>query len=211
VARARCFRRAGGHARDAHVYGQSWIWQQAYDRLFFTVPFVAAGAIAAPLLRHRWTVAPLVLAVAFAWFCFALPIVNERTTDHLEYRWLRGALSAIPPECRVVHLAWIANRGVEIPTYVRPPSSPAVEMHDREPHTIEAGLAPAPCLYYVRTSACASADGRPACGALEKRLELFAVERASFPSRPSSVLLSYDSDPVETFVARVVRVDGAPR
>jgi hypothetical protein len=63
----------------------------------------------------------------------------------------------------------------------------------------------------VRTSVCESADGRRPCDALERRLELQVVERASFPARPSSVMLSYDRDPVDSFVARVKRVDGAPR
>lgn len=205
------FAALAGILTTRHVYGQSWIWQQAYDRLFYTVPVVAAAALAAPVLRHRGLAGLLAVAVALVWVRFALPVVQERTTDHLEYRWLRGVLRDVPPECRVTHLAWVANRSVEIPAYVRPPSAPTVEMHEREPHTIEAGLAPAPCLYYVRTSVCESADGRRPCDALERRLELQVVERASFPARPSSVMLSYDRDPVDSFVARVKRVDGAPR
>jgi hypothetical protein len=65
---------------------------------------------------------------------------------------------------------------------------------------------PLSSLYYVRTSLCSSAEGRPACEAIESRMELVPVSRASFPARPSSPLLAYDSDPVETVIARVESV-----
>jgi hypothetical protein len=202
---------AAGMVLTRHVYGQSWIWQQSYDRLFITLPVLVAGAISASALRYRGLAAVLALLVLVAWFRFALPIVSDRTTDHLEYRWLRERLRGVPSHCRVIHPASVANRGVEIPTYVRPPSAPAVAMHERRPHTIAAGLAAAPCLYYVRTSVCSSVDGRPGCEAIESRLVLAPVSRASFPSRPSSVFLAYDSDPVEIVIARVDRIDGASR
>ena len=175
------FAALAGMLTTRHVYGQSWIWQQAYDRLFLTVPVVAGAALAAPVLSDRWLAGLFAVAVGFVWFRFALPIAQERTTDHLEYRWLRGVLRGIPAECRVVHLAWVANRGVEIPTYVRPRAAPSVEMHEREPHTIEAGLAPAPCLYYVRTSVCAECR-RPAAVRCPREAPRARRRRAGFVS-----------------------------
>jgi hypothetical protein len=193
-----------------HVYGQSWIWQHCYDRLYLTVPVVAAvGAVPVALWRHRSIVLAFTLLVGVAWFRIGLPIISARTTDHLEYRWLREQLAQLPPECRVIHLASAGKRGLVLPTYVGPRFRAAVAMDEHEPHTIAEGLAPAACLYYVHTSLCSSAEGRPACEALERRLALVPVARASFPARPSNEGLPYDRDMVETVIARVQQVSSA--
>ncbi len=56
-------------------------------------------------------------------------------------------------------------------------------MDPRRPSTIEAALAPAPCLYYVHSSLCSTAEGRPECEAIERRLTLVPIARASFRRR----------------------------
>jgi hypothetical protein len=191
-------------------YWQSWIWQQSYDRLYLTLPVIAVVALVpARLLRPPWVVFPILLA-AFAWLRVGLPIVTARTTDHLEYRWVHDQLAALPQQCRVIYVASAANRGVLLPTYAGSAARPAVAMDLRVPHTVDAALAPAPCLYYVRTSLCSSADGRAACDALERRLTLEPIARASFPAVPSSQIIAYDRDVVETVIARVEAVDGVP-
>src|SRR5439155_13283536 len=116
---------------------------------------------AAPVLIH-------------AWIRFGLPIVASRSTEHLEYRWVREQLRRLPPECRVVHLAAAGKRALTLPTYAGPPRA-AVAMDLRQPRTIEAALAPADCLYYVHGSLCSTADGRPDCQAIEHRLTLVPI------------------------------------
>jgi len=185
-------------------YAQSWIWQQCYDRLYLTLPIIAlVGAV-----PQQWLGRAAIGLGALAWLYFGLPIITARTTDHDEYRWLREQLTRVPASCRVIYVSSAARRGIVLPAYVRPSSAAAVAMHPHEPHTIEEGLAPAACLYYVRTSLCASADGRPACAGLEDRLALAPIARESFPARPSSTFLEYDQDPVEVVLARVEQVDG---
>ena len=186
-----------------HGYAQSWVWQQSYDRLYLTLPLIAAvAAIPAAAWRRTWIVVPAALLLALAWIRLGLPVVAARTTDHLEYRWLRHQLAALPPQCRVIYLASADKRGIALPTYVGTPPRSAVAMLPREPHTIEAALAPAACRYYVRTSLCASEQGRPACAAIEQRLSLEPLAQASFPALPSSPFFAYDRDPVETVIAR---------
>jgi len=187
-----------------HLYGQSWIWQQSYDRLFLTVPVVAiVAALLTPFGRRQWLIAALVLVAATAWILIALPIVSFRTTDHLEYIWLRDRLRLLPRDCRVVHLAAAGDRGVEIPTFVRPASSPAVALDPRRPHEYEVAFSPAPCIYYVHTSLCSSLEARARCEAIEDGIELKIVAREAFPARPSSPYIPYDRDPVETWIGRV--------
>jgi hypothetical protein len=61
------------------------------------------------------------------------------------------------------------------------------------------------CLYYARTSLCASVEGREACEAIERDPRLSPVEegRASFPAAPSFDALPYDRDRVEVVWFRV--------
>jgi hypothetical protein len=76
----------------------------------------------------------------------------------------------------------------------------------RQPRTIEAALAPAPCLYYVHSSLCSTAEGRPECEAIERRLTLVPIARASFATSRELETFAHDSDTVETMIARVERV-----
>ena len=78
----------------------------------------------------------------------------------------------------------------------------------RRPETLEAALSPAACLYYVRSSLCSTEDGRPECEAIERRLTLVPIARASFAVTREFETFSHDGDTVETMIARVERVDG---
>jgi hypothetical protein len=78
----------------------------------------------------------------------------------------------------------------------------------RQPGTIETALSPAACLYYVHSSLCSTADGRPECDAIERRLTLVPIARASFTAAREFETFSHDADTVETMIARVERVAG---
>jgi hypothetical protein len=190
-----------------HAFDASWIWEHSYFRLYLTLPVIAAiGCVPPALLRQRW-VALAAAVLVLAWIRFGLPIIAARTTDHLEYRWVREQLRRLPAECRVVHLASAGKRVLTLPTYVGR-SMAAVAMDLRQPRTIEAAFSPAACVYYVRSSLCSTADGRPECEAIERRLTLVPIARASFAAAPEFETFSHDSETVETMIARVERVDG---
>jgi hypothetical protein len=191
-----------------HAFEASWIWQHSYFRLYLTLPLIAAIACVLPALqRRRWISLAVAPALALAWIRLGLPIISGRTIDHLEYRWVREKLVRLPPECRVVHLAAAGTRVLMLPTYAGP-SRQAVAMDLRRPQTIAAALSPAACLYYVHTSLCSTADGRPECEAIERRLTLAPIARASFAVTREFETFSHDGDTVETMIARVERVDG---
>jgi hypothetical protein len=107
----------------------------------------------------------------------------------------------------VVHLASAGHRVLTLPTYVGE-SRPAVAMDLRQARTVDAALSPAACLYYVHSSLCSTTEGRPACAAIERRLTLAPIARASFARAREFETFSHDSDPVETLIARVEYVDG---
>lgn len=188
-----------------HGYGQSWLWQQAYDRLYLLLPLLAGAALLpARLARRRRLVVGAGLLLAAVWFGAGLPIVSARTTDHLEYRWVRAQLAGLPADCRVSYLALAGGRSLVLPTYVGAPQRPAVLIDPRAPHTLDAALAPTACHLHIRPSLCASTEGRVACDAIAARLRLEPIARATFPARPSTRYLAYDQDPVETVVFRVL-------
>ena len=191
-----------------HAFDASSIWEQSYFRLYLVWPVVAVLAcVPSAWFRRRWLAVPAVAVLVLAWVRFGWPVVVGRSTEHLEYRWVREQLRRLAPECRVVHLAFAGNRVLLLPTYVDP-SRPAVAMDARRPETVAAALAPAACLYYVHSSLCSTAVGRPACDALEGRLTLVPIARASFAAAREFETFGHDRDPVETWIARVERVDG---
>lgn len=194
-----------------HAFDASWIWEQAYFRLYLTMPLVAVvAAVPRTWWRHRSLVATAAVVVGVVWLRAGVPVVAARTTDHVEYRWVREELGRLPPACRVVHLGFAGKRVLTLPTYVGP-ARPAVAMDAGRPETIAAALAPAPCLYYVHGSLCSTADGRPACEAIERRLVLDPIARASFASADPFDTFRHDSDVVEVAIARVARVLPAER
>ena len=191
-----------------HAFDASWIWEHAYFRLYVTSPVIAALACVPPSwLRRAWIAVPATAAVVLAWLRFGWPVVGGRSMEQLEYRWVREQLVQLPPECRVVHLVSAGKRYLMLPTYVGA-SRTAVAMDLRRPRTVETALAPAPCLYYVHGSLCSTADGRPECDAIERRLVLVPIARASFAAARERETFAPDSDVVETWIARVDRVDG---
>jgi hypothetical protein len=190
-----------------HAFDATWIWTQSYLRLYLTWPVLAALACVPPAwLRRRRLVASAAAALVVAWLGLGWPIVAGRTTEHLEYRWVREELLRLPPECRVVHLAFAGRRVLLLPTYVGPART-AVAMRAREAHTAEAAFAPGECVYYVRSSLCSTVEGRPECDAIERRLTLRPIARASFPETTGErETFGHDGDAVETTIARVEAV-----
>lgn len=190
-----------------HAFDASWIWEQAYFRLYLTLPLVAAVACIPPRwFARRAVVVSATAVLVFAWLAFGWPVVVGRTTEHLEYRWVRARLQELPSECRVVHLASAGKRVLALPTYVGD-RRPAVAIDLRRRSTVEAAFAPAACLYYVHSSLCSTADGRPECEAIERRLALVPVARTSFAAAREPETFGPDRDIVETVIARVERVD----
>jgi hypothetical protein len=186
-----------------HAYAQSWIWQQSYDRLYLTLPLIAALAIVPTgLLRPRWARVAIGLAIVATWVGVGLPIVRQRTTDQLEYAWVRRQLAPLPEPCRVIYVGVAGARGVHLPTYAGPPARPAVAIDPHRPASLAAALTPAECLYYVRSSLCASTEGAPECAAVEQRLTLEPVAETAVAAVPSVRFLSYDRDPVPLLLAR---------
>ena len=108
------------------------------------------------------------------------------------------------------HVRGFAGRRNLLPDDVRVAASPpraAITRFDAcDPVDARAALGPlgaSACAYYVRTSLCASPEGRPACDAVEHQLALTPVARASFTPVASNRWLPYDRDPVESVVSRI--------
>ena len=117
-----------------HVYNQSALWQESYDRLYLVLPAVAfAALVPARLWRSTAFVAGAAAVVALGWVSVGRSIVAARTTDHLEYRWLRQQLAELPADCRIIHVGSAGTRNLVLPTYVGAPPHPAVNINPTSP------------------------------------------------------------------------------
>jgi hypothetical protein len=184
------------------TYVQSAFWQASFDRLYVVVPLVAVVALASEALGRRARVAAVALLFAYTAAC-APAALHTRTTEQLEYRWLRGELAAVPRGCRVVHVARVDKRELYLPTYA---ARNLVETDFVDVDAASTDDMSGDCAYYVHTSLCSSREGRSVCDAVERRFSFGAADRATFPPLPSSRELPYDASAVDVWIARVERV-----
>lgn len=188
------------------AFAASWIWEQAFFRLYLTLPLLAVLAwVGPPLLRRRWIVVAATILLLVAWIRFGLPNVATRSIEQLEYRWVREQIGRLPPECRLVYLGSANKRFLALPIYVAPRRE-TVAMDLGRASTVEAALSPAACLVYLRTSLCSTNEGRPDCDEIERRLTLAPIASASFPAAGEFEGFPHDRDPVDVAIARVERV-----
>jgi hypothetical protein len=117
---------------------------------------------------------------------------------------VRDHLDRMPPECGVAYLPSAQRRVVRLPTYVRPTRA---VVDPRRSGDVAAALARSGCLHYVHTSLCSTAEGRPECEAVERRLALAPIDRASFAASRAHETFAYEGDAVEIWIARVERLN----
>ncbi len=190
-------------------YAQGDLWLQASERLYVAMPVIALAAS----LPEDWlkvpsvqaSVAGLTLVVLVAWWPARL---LRRTTQQQEYGWARAWFSALPPDCRSVHVAFAGHNELFLPTFAasQRPRSAFLRIDARHPVDLEPMRLTARCTYYLHTSLCSTGEGRRACDEVERSLELEPVARASFPAVADSIWSDLGTDPVETVVSRVVAV-----
>ena len=194
----------------AATYHQSAVWQQAALRVV-ALPVLLT---AASLLPDAWTstarrAGALSVALALGGLLAGRTIVRSRTTDDDEYTWARRWLLTAPPLCRVTWVAFVGpRRTVFLPTWVH--RGPSVRLDARGPLNVGPLLEPLGCTWYIRTTACDTTDGGPACAAVERYLTLSPVASAAFPARASHAGLPYPRATVRTAVFRVVGLSPSP-
>lgn len=187
----------------AATFAQSDVWRQAALRVVALPALLGLVAIVpAVAVRDLRRASALALALALIALGAGRATLQRRTTDEREYAWARRQLRAVPPTCRV---AWVAfageRRTVFLPTWEH--AGPNVALDARGPLNARALLEPLGCTWYVRTTACDSRDGAPACEAVERTLVLERVGDAAFAAAPSHRWLPYRGATVRAAVFRV--------
>lgn len=189
------------------AFQQHPLWALCYRRLF--VPGLLLGAAA--LWPARLQSLPWACAAAAAGTIVllppALPYLRVRTTEQLEYAFLKDELRDVSPTCTVAAVSRAGRRMWEIPSYLTgggaaPASGGLRALEDAGDLALAGGAGE--CLLYVRGSLCSSAEGRPRCAAVEANVQLERLAGRTFPARPSYVGLPYDRPEVEVTVFRVV-------
>jgi peptidoglycan/xylan/chitin deacetylase (PgdA/CDA1 family) len=137
---------------------------------------------------------------------------RARTTEHLEYTWLRSALQELPDGCRVAWVDRAGRRVLTIPEHLVPGWSCGTTsgIPVRTPADLTLGLLPGACRAYYRSSLCSSPEGAVACAAAEQGVVLEELARTALPAVPTYADLAYSVDPVEVALFRVSVPPAAP-
>jgi hypothetical protein len=169
-------------------FGQTPLRQASYDRLHLLIPLLALFAS----VPARWAARREALWVSGA--CLALLVATQvviiaapRDTAHHERLKLRAFIHDLAEGCRVVHVAFAGRHGVFLPTYAATDRSPGrfIRLDGRRAMDVAAAVGDPECLFYVRTSLCATAPGRTACAEAEQQLDLEPVSSWSFDATPA--------------------------
>ena len=194
-----------------HVFGQSPLWHASYRH----VVLVPAVLCAIPLIPGSWFAGRRWLSIPGVGLLLVLagvPQYGQRTTEQLEYDWLRTALSSLPEGCRVAWVDRAERRVLTIPDHLVPGWSCGTTsgLPVRAPDDLTAGLLPGTCRAWYRSSLCASAEGRAWCDAAEEGVVLEEVAATTLPAAPSYSDLPYDRDPVPVALHRVSGLAAPP-
>jgi hypothetical protein len=133
------------------------------------------------------------------------PALARRTTEQLEYEWYRRTFPAAAPECRLAHVERAGRRVVAIPDYLRRERASVVGDGERVAATVRDG-----CALFVRTSICATAEGRRRCADAVASAHVTVVASTRLPARPSYDGFEYDGRVVEIALLRVTAPRAVP-
>lgn len=180
------------------IYGQSDAWQACFDRLFVAIPVIAAAAILPPAafagrMRVALPAVAITVAIATGW-----PL-RTRTTEQIEYRWLRDELARLDPSCRVASVTRAGQRVHYVPWYaMRDDAKPGPSrwLAVAGPAALRDATRGDRCVVWLHASICENADGRAMCDAIEDAVVLEELASIEIPAVASARPYPYDVDVV---------------
>jgi hypothetical protein len=176
-----------------------------YARLCWPGLLLGAAALV-PRGHWGWPLA-VAIAATFALLRPALPFLNVKTTEQVEYAFLRRVLPVLPADCVLAAVNRADKRVWELPLYLMASGS-GYEI--QTPDQLAAGLGTAPCIVYVHSSLCSTVEGRPICESAERDVRLEYVASEKFRAAPSYLELPYDRPAVDVVVSRAAGSGSAP-
>lgn len=175
-------------------YGQSPLWQAAFDAAWFPWMGIGAGVLVARGPWPRWTGGALALAL----LARGATVWRMTTTDEAEHDWSRAVVGALPADCAV---AWVA-RADEVTTTFLPVYAPRAAIAVDARGAFDPTSLPDGCVAYLHASACSTAAGLQRCAKVERALGLDAAEGrdpASLPAVPSHQDVVYATPTVDVW------------
>jgi hypothetical protein len=164
------------------IFADSALWQASHDRLYVLVPVIAIVALTPRDRRIFFGVAALAIGLTLV---RGLPALSWRSSEELEYRWLRTEVPKLPAGSR---LAWISAAGrinMFVPTFLVPRGTGT------------------PATTWIHGTLCGHADGVSACEQVERRLVLSPIARAVLPARSSRDYDRYIADKLDVSLSNV--------
>jgi len=180
------------------VFLESAEWAGIHRAAYLALP---ATLVVATAGDRRW-LGPLLGALLVVGGTDEL---NHRTTEQLEYRWVRGHLRALGEGARLAYVGRAGRRVMTLPEHLVPgwDCGTTSGMRVDENTRLDDGLDPGETRYYYRSAMCASEDAAPICAAAEQSAELVEVARTSLPAVPTMKSLPYLDDPITVILYRV--------
>lgn len=176
------------------VRNDSAVVAHAHFRTFLPA-FVAALGYLASALPPR--AVPLALAPLAVLVPVSLGPVRRLPTDAVEHALLRTERAKLPRTARVCFVARAERRVMGLPLFDKKNGPVAIPID-------EPGFTSG-CTHYVRTSLCASPEGRGACIDAERALPLRLLAERTLPAVQSLPWLPYDVPTITVSLHEVVR------
>jgi len=184
------------------MYGQSEVWQRAFDTGYLILMSISAAGLAAPRTLKGAAVFALPLAFFLAQNLWR-PI--PATTELLEYRWLRAELARLEADAVLMYIERHNSHVLTLPEYALRGADPsASRVLELEPSTdlYQHVILDRP-LYYVHSSLCSGLQAKGVCEGVERHLELEPISRLVLPAVASHEGCRYEDAEVEITISRV--------
>ncbi len=184
------------------VFQESELWAGAYRAVGLALPGILLLGLLPPP-RAVWIGPALGLLLLLS----GLAPLRHRTTEQLEYPFVRAALLGLREGSRVAYVQRAGRRTITIPEHLVPGWSCGTTsgLALGEPGEILRGLGPGDSRYYYRSSLCSTVQGRPLCEAAEAEARLEPIVETELPAVPSMASTPYDVDRVPVGLYRVSR------
>ncbi|HPB97341.1 MAG TPA: hypothetical protein PKW66_15590 [Polyangiaceae bacterium] len=195
---------------DLLVRDVPWI-ADAY-RLQILPVFAAVGVascriLISPTMRASRILNPLLLLlIAGAFTAGRWKSYRTIPTDALEQSWAMQWRQTLPAGATVAYLKRAENRVFMLPLF---PDGPVnIEGYDSRQMALASPLQPG--MFYYRSSLCSTAEGAPACAALERDVLLETIEENEFPAIASQPWAPFHQSSLRASLHRVRKAGRSP-
>ena len=181
------------HSATRLVFLESPVWSGMYRSASLSLPIVLCLLLVPPP-RWRWLPPALGLALLVS----GLGPLLQRSTEQLEYAFLRDPMRRLGEGARVAYVQRAGLRVMTLPEHLVPgwACGTTSGLSVIRAGDLVKGYDPGESRYYVRTSLCATPEGAPRCDEVERGAPLTELTSITLPAHYTMKSLPYSQDTV---------------